>query len=487
MEHTTQSPALPDSSPAFAAPDIPGLQILEKIGQGGMASVYLAMQTSLQRPVAVKILNNPETPGFHERFMNEGRYIAALSHSNIVDVHDVGECDGLYYIVMEYLPDGDLKRRIRKGIEPDKALEHAVQLAGCLDYLHGQGIVHRDLKPSNILFRGDGNPVITDFGIAKILQQENELTRSGELMGSPYYLSPEQAVSSTHIDGRSDLYSLGIIIFEMLTGRHPFTGDNFVAIVMAHREKPIPLLPERLIQYQPLIDQLLPKHPDERFQSGAELIEEIHGLYTEDAVEWPEAYDRGESATGMADEVSIRRNSELLHFESGVGWLSRLIFAVIVLSAVGFILIQQQNPLMIDLQAQVRQWLTHWDEKPSVVGPLEKVALEAPQQWASAEVERLAEIADRRLREFKMSFPEGDSALHYFREILKLQPDNQTAKTGIAQILDWYIQQAETAVDLGDYQLAGRYVGRGNSIDGQHPTLLALSRELALNGAGEKP
>ncbi len=147
---------------------------------------------------------------------------------------------------MEYLPGGDLRSRIQKGMKPGLALKVAMRIASCLDYLHEQGIVHRDLKPSNILFRADSNPVITDFGIAKLLHEKGDLTLGEAILGSPSYLSPEQAGAAGKVDGRSDLYSLGVILFEMLTGERPYQGENFAAVIMAHQRDPIPKLPGAL-------------------------------------------------------------------------------------------------------------------------------------------------------------------------------------------------------------------------------------------------
>lgn len=488
----------------MSVPDIPGLQILKKIGQGGMAIVYLALQESLQRPVAVKILTNPDTPGFHERFINEGRYIAALSHSNIVDVYDVGECDGHYYIVMEYLPGGDLKSRIKKGIQPKLAMEYVIRIASCLDYLHGQGIVHRDLKPANILFRGDGNPVITDFGIAKILQQDQgELTVCGSLMGSPYYLSPEQAESSTDIDGRSDLYSLGIIIYEMLLQQPPFTGDNFAAIIMAHREAPIPMLPDGLVRYQPIIDQLLPKLPVDRYQNGQELIDDIREFFTHEVENLGEV-EGLEQGDFQTKELSPRRNSsDRLHFDDGSQWFKRLLLLFLLLTIAGYTLREQQNQEFIALQEKVTGWLPLRDTEtvrptavdawqPNSAKSTEKHRLTQVKEVVNSspgkvqpevpllnnEVSQMLRLAYARMDALKLSYPVGDSALHYFREVQKLESDNGVAKAGIDQIVLWYIQQAEQAISDADLKQAASYISRGTNINKQHPRLSALNNQL---------
>ena len=186
-----------------------------------MAAVYLAIQESLDRPVALKVLTDPDSPEFSERFVNEGRIIASLVHGNIVTVHDVGIAEGLHYISMEYVDGGDLRTRIADGQSPEAALDLAARMADCLGFAHRKGVIHRDLKPANILFRRDGTPLLTDFGIAKNQRLDSDLTATGKIVGTPRYMSPEQALGKP-VDGRSDLYSLGVVLYEMLTGEPPY-------------------------------------------------------------------------------------------------------------------------------------------------------------------------------------------------------------------------------------------------------------------------
>ena len=465
--------------------EIPGIQLLNEIGQGGMAKVYLAMQESLQRPVAVKFLNNPDSPGFHERFMNEGRYLAALSHSNIVEVYDVGESHGHYYILMEYLPSGDLKRRIQRGIKPITALKLTLKIAGCLDYLHNQGIVHRDLKPSNILFRADNNPVLTDFGIAKLLQESGELTMGGSILGSPSYLSPEQAGFSPEIDGRSDLYSLGVVLYEMLTGRRPYTGESFAAIIMAHQHDPIPRLPEQLGCFQPLIERLLAKRADARFQNGAELIQAIRVATNMEYQqvrrpaenEPPARFEPqiGEPESGLLHTPAKRHKSPVL--------LSLLLLSVLLPAislnqgeSVQFKQLPEagsatpaaamQDPLTSTLV------FTEPRREPQRQQPT------APVQSKLDKVDRLLGLAHERMDSLRLSYPKGDCALKYFRDILELDPENIAAQAGIRQIVHWYIRKADEALEHRDKARARTYIQRGLMIDQQHPKLLALQRRV---------
>jgi serine/threonine protein kinase len=256
---------------------IPGYPIDRLIGKGGMAAVYLAIQESLDRPVALKILKDPDSPEFSERFVNEGRIIASLVHGNIVTVHDVGIAEGLHYISMEYVDGGDLRIRIADGQSPEAALDLAARMADCLGFAHRKGVIHRDLKPANILFRRDGTPLLTDFGIAKNQRLDSDLTATGKIVGTPRYMSPEQALGKP-VDGRSDLYSLGVVLYEMLTGEPPYRGDSEVGTILKHLNDPVPALPAACRRYQPLLTRMLAKDPAARFADAGELLESLAAL-----------------------------------------------------------------------------------------------------------------------------------------------------------------------------------------------------------------
>ena len=490
------------TQPIMSDLKIPGLQILNVIGQGGMATVYLALQKSLQRPVAVKILNHTDNQGFHERFINEGRYIAAMSHSNIVEVYDVGERNGLYHIVMEYLPGGDLKQKIRKGIRPGTAMKLLARLANCLDYLHGQGIVHRDMKPSNILFREDGNPVITDFGIAKLLQDHGDMTLDGSIMGSPYYLSPEQADSTLEVDGRSDLYSLGVILFEMLTGRRPFTGDNFAAVVMAHRESPIPRLPANLAQYQAILDQLLAKDPQDRFQNGQELIQAIRASSKADIHPISDANEARADASAVSE---LEETRAIRSARPGLKW-PLLMSAIVGLAGMGIWFYQNMSePPVKEPTVMMKVPVPAPPSKPlpsvAAVAPIETPAVKKqprpvvkpakvrakrtpPVKSRMSQADRLFRLAYARMDTLRLSYPKGDNALHYFQQILHLEPDNKAAKAGIRQIVRWYGQKAEQALQDGEIKKGQSYVERGLAISPRNHQLRDVQKKLRHNRYG---
>ncbi|TNF33997.1 MAG: serine/threonine protein kinase, partial [Gammaproteobacteria bacterium] len=259
--------------------DIPGYQIRYTLGQGGMAEVFLAHQASFDRLVAIKVMDHSliQDPHYAERFLREARIVAKLSHPHIVPVFDVGVIDHHHYLAMEHLSGGDLKTRIKEGVNAKAALRILRDMASALDFAHSKGYVHRDIKPDNILFREDGSAVLTDFGIARPRETDMELTQAGTVVGTPKYMAPEQCQGKV-VDGRADLYSLGIVFVEMLTGKPPFDGPDPMAVAIQHIQSPIPQLKGSLARYQSLVDGLLAKDPEDRFETGAALIKAIDDL-----------------------------------------------------------------------------------------------------------------------------------------------------------------------------------------------------------------
>ena len=265
-----------DEEPIATELQLPGYTILRKINSGGMATVFLATQLSLNRTVALKIMK-PELdydPEFHNRFQREAEIVGQLSHPNIIPIYDIGRYNGMNYISMEYLPAGSLDQKIRKSIPAHTAANYVMAIASALAHAHNKGYVHRDIKSENILFRADGSPVLTDFGIARLVKSDSSMTQVGKVVGTPYYMSPEQAKGEA-LDGRSDLYSLGILFYEMLTGTRPFQNDDVIALALQHIGEQAPRLPVEVAEYQAVVDKLLAKKPIQRFQNGRELIQEL--------------------------------------------------------------------------------------------------------------------------------------------------------------------------------------------------------------------
>jgi len=259
--------------------ELPGYTIEKQLGRGGMARVYLARHTGLDRLIAIKVLSKDldGDQSFSERFMREARIVANLTHQNIITVHDVGVHNEHHYIAMEYLPGETLDDKIKKKLDIKQVLGITKQIASALDFAHKKGIVHRDVKPDNILFRENGTAVLTDFGIARSAKSETKMTATGTVIGTPHYMSPEQA-QGQEIGPWSDLYSLGIVLYEMLSGEVPFDADSTIAVVFKHITEPVPDLPEPYTRYQPLVNTLLAKESTARYQSGREVIADIECL-----------------------------------------------------------------------------------------------------------------------------------------------------------------------------------------------------------------
>src|SRR3954470_17617378 len=256
-------------------------RILRRIGSGGMADVYSAQDSQLGRDVAIKLLHRrfSRDQEFVERFRREASAAAALQHPNVVSVFDRGEFDGTYYIAMEFLPGKTLKEVIREEAPLDqlRAIDYAIQILHAAAFAHRRGVIHRDFKPHNVMVGPDGRLKVTDFGIARA--GASEMTETGSIMGTAQYLSPEQA-QGQRVGAPPDLYSIGVIMFEMLTGRVPFTGDSAVSIALKHVGEQPPRLAELRRDVHPRLEQAvgraLLKEPAQRYASADEFIGALH-------------------------------------------------------------------------------------------------------------------------------------------------------------------------------------------------------------------
>jgi serine/threonine protein kinase/formylglycine-generating enzyme required for sulfatase activity len=261
-------------------------QLLERLGRGGMATVYKAYQPSLDRYVAVKVLPAylAHEPGFAARFRREARAIARLNHPHILPVHDSGQEGELSYIVMRYVEAGTLKERLGEPLDLATTVEIMAQVGKALDYAHWRGIIHRDVKPSNVLIDEEGVALLSDFGLARMAEATVKITKTGVGVGTPEYMSPEQA-RGVEVDERSDVYSLGIMLFEMLTGRVPYEADTPIAVVIKHLTAPLPL-PRKINPAVPepverVILKALAKDSADRYQSVGQMVEALQEAVAE--------------------------------------------------------------------------------------------------------------------------------------------------------------------------------------------------------------
>lgn len=289
-------------------------EILEELGEGGMAVVYRANDSRLDRDVAIKVIRKGAFPADHidrilKRFEREAKALARLSHPNIMKVHDYGEHEGSPYLVMEYLPGGTLKKKMGKPMQWEQAIQLILPIAEALDYAHSQNMIHRDVKPSNILLTQRGQPMLTDFGIAKILEVEEgqTLTGTGMGVGTPEYMSPEQWKGKS--SPRSDIYSLGVVLYELLAGRKPYLADTPADLLLKQATEPLPRLSMFAKGLPPNVEKILFKalerKPEDRYASMAQFAAALEALQRRAPVSIPKRQMEDTQAT--FDQFELRK------------------------------------------------------------------------------------------------------------------------------------------------------------------------------------
>jgi serine/threonine-protein kinase PpkA len=470
--------------------DIQGFTIKREIGKGGMATVYLATQESLHRDVVLKLLDDQvDNSDLGERFLAEGRILASLKHPNIITIYDIGIADEQLYISMEYVQGGDLKQRLELPVSAEEALEYLSQVSSALGEAHKHGIVHRDVKPANILFADNDTPILTDFGIAKEVDTEYDLTSTGIFLGSPNYVSPEQA-DGQKIDGRADIYSLGCIFYEMLTGSKPYISSSLIDIVIQHKQGPIPDLPEDLSEFQPLLNRMMAKQRDERFSDADELIAAIESLKrSRNTMETFADFD----VTGTSDELRKKRASKIL---TGLMLLGLVMFSSLkyveisikddtkknnistnsVLTAKTVVIPETTNPVPAEVadsdDPEANGQTVQATPTPEAPPPLETIT--KPEPVTADVMNALAWLGKQSLEEYKLTFPPKDNAYYYFSRMLELQPGNKKAISGILAISDRYYQQAEQALATNQQEKMLTYIEYGLKINPRNESLIAL-------------
>ena len=250
-----------------------GYKFVRMIGEGAMSKVYLAERIKDKTTVVLKVLDltRIHEPKLIQRFTQEANLIAGLNSPFVVSIYEHGLTEDYGFIAMEFFSRGDLKQRAELGLHHEIAVIYATHVAYGLEQIHSINVVHRDLKPANLMFRGDDSLALADFGISKKIGEVNDITTMGQILGTPHYMSPEQGEGQS-VDTRTDLYSLGVLLYELLTGDKPFSAATPAALIYQHVHSPIPKLPRALAQYQDIIDALLAKKPDDRIQTARDVI-----------------------------------------------------------------------------------------------------------------------------------------------------------------------------------------------------------------------
>ncbi len=453
---------------------IPGYDILKPIGIGGMATAYLAVQTSLQRRVVLKVLHSTDatTEENVERFIKEGHILASLNHPNIITIHDIGTADKLVYLSMEFVEGGDLKDRISKGaLPPAEALSIVKAIAAGLNAAHKNGVIHRDVKPANILFRKDGTPLLTDFGIAKKLSASvDELTRTGTFLGSPNYMAPEQAEAGP-IDGRADIYALGVIFYEMLTGRKPYQSQSVINVIVQHKQAPVPQLPPPLRDYQPLLDLMMAKDRRDRFRDAESLLHYVD-KFEHDQHARAIAAERGGGhpswrarAQAAAQAAGRRRVSVFLT----VGFiLSSLAYGIVFYYA-------RQLKITPDSKDQQPPKSVMQQDEPAMTATGQKPEIQGQVVPAVDVRTALLWLAEKSLDEYRLTAPPQNNAYYYYSRLLQVEPDSVQAQEGFKKIAARFALLAEREMARGNDDEARRYAHIGLQLDPGNAQLRQLS------------
>ncbi|MDH3644213.1 MAG: serine/threonine protein kinase, partial [Gammaproteobacteria bacterium] len=441
--------------------DLPGFQIQKEIGRGGMARVYLAVQKKFGRLVALKVVSADYANDVHfrKRFIQESRINARLTHPNIVQVYDVGSHEALLYLVLEYVRGGDLNQRLERGIHVRELIRVVNDIGKALDHAHAKGFVHRDIKPENILFREDGSAVLTDFGIARLVDANPSITRVGTVVGTPQYMSPEQA-SGRELDGRSDLYSLGVVFYRMLTGEVPYRADSAVSIGIKHLQEPVPRLPTYLGAFQEVIDRCLAKKPEHRYQSGAELGAALEAIQSDAAV--PNATIKAKAVTTREiramgsslmttprDPVRAERQTQRQRRRRLARRLGSVTL-VLAIAAAGVYLVEQEP-----------QWVTRM---LAVTGIAEDP--EVQEAWSTAQ--SLHQDPNQSLA----------TIVAGYRRVLNLDPDHLEAREAIAGLANQWKTSVADALAQDDLAQAETKLQESLTAFPEDPSLAQLTEQL---------
>jgi serine/threonine-protein kinase PpkA len=474
------------------AVQIPGYSVLRTLGTGGMATVYLAMQESLEREVALKVMAPvlAANADFCQQFLKEGRITAKLSHPHLVTVHDIGSYRGTYYMASEYLSAGTLRERLQSGLNAYDALNIAHDIASGLAYAHEMGFVHRDVKPGNILFRANGAAVLADFGIAKAIKSISSATIAGNAIGTPDYMSPEQAQASA-VDGRTDIYSLGAVLFEMLSGCKPYVANDPYAVALRHVTDPVPRLPDSLAWLQPLIDQTMAKDREQRFATGDVFMAACDALLREHPIAPERRSGRRRLRSGAnAGDASATRADAPQRSWAPPRWALPLGLAF-VLAVAGTLAWRWLRPPPAPPSSVVAP-ATVPSALPSIPTPGEPPVDSADTAGLSrldtpALLARAGKYLDDGFKSGlgeKFGYPAGDNAIDLFREVLKREPANPTATQGLARIATFYERGARSALDRGLNTGADELIEKGLRAAPTSEGLLRLKAELAAREKG---
>ena len=511
---------------------IAGYNVVKLLAKGGMAAIYLAEQKSLQRQVVLKFLNPKLDDAITKRFIDEGRIIASLEHPNVITVFDVVSTDKYNFIAMEYLEGGDLENRLKTGLDTYTALEIISKISDALHLIHKQGIIHGDVKPANVLFRRNGCPLLTDFGISHQIEPKKEVDKgTDDLYASPTYASPE-LIQGKPFDYRTDMYSLGIMMYEMLVGEKPFLGDTEIETIANSIQNPVPKLPSELKEFQPLLESLLAKSPEDRL-SDTKLVTRFVNQYFKDHPELKlQAQETQLIDSDVIVEYVSKRKPEK-STKSANSLLSPLLLTLILVSIIWLnketlwnqlfeeearpsrtivnrsqlvkntltepvkdnennrdvVVVQQQNDTDLLLKKSEEEMQRQQALLEQKNAEIERVKKELAEQKKAAQekinnskktIANLLWKGNRSLKSYHLTTPLNNNALYYFQKVLEIDPENKKAKQGIKDVVYRYELLARGEIDKYNYQKAQQFISTGLSIDKDNERLKELQKEANL-------
>lgn len=497
---------------------IAGYNIVKLLAKGGMAAIYIAEQQSLQRQVVLKFLNPKLDEAIQKRFIAEGKIIASLDHPNIITVYDVVSTDKYNFIAMEYLEGGDLDQRIQEGLELSHALDILTKISAALHAVHKQGIIHSDIKPANIIFRKNGCPVLTDFGISYQSKPKQAIHSNGEVYASPSYASPE-LIQGLPFNYRTDLYSLGIMMYEMLVGEKPYQGESEIETIAKSIQDPIPRLPEKLNKLQPLLDSLLAKSAEDRL-SDAKLVTRYIERFFKDN---PEFKKQGNETKLIDSDVVVEYVANRKP-QSKRSFMTPIILILILLAVVWLNKNTLYQQFFKEPAKTQNSELMHADIKPIITAPVinnpddtdytiqdslensiakneaqllleqknreiervkqelekQKQALRKKQLNRKRQINKLLTKGNKSLKDYRLTTPLNDNAIYYFQKVLDMDPDNKKARKGIKDVVYRYELLARSELDKYQYDKAQQYISTGLGIEPDNKRLKELQAEANL-------
>ena len=510
---------------------IAGYKVHNLLAKGGMATIYLAEQESLQRQVVLKFLNPKLDESIQKRFIDEGRIIASLEHPNIITVFDVVSTERYKFLAMEYLQGGDLENRLKTKVEIYDALTIISKISDALHLIHKQGIIHGDIKPANVLFRANGCPLLTDFGISHQVEVKKEIDTDDDVYASPTYASPE-LIQGKPFDYRTDIYSLGIMMYEMLVGEKPYTGTTEMEIIANSILEPIPQLPESLKELQPLLVSLLAKLPEDRL-SDCKLVVRFIQKYLKDhpdlksqssvsklidndvVVEyvskkkkakkgekekkssysfvsllfltlllvfviwlnreplWQQLSEFSDSSTAEIVDNKIPDKAKNIQIEAEQSLVEKIQSEKELLKQEELILRQAELLKQDDLISQQTAEITRIKQE------LENQKKKARQQQLNRQrtITNFLKKGNSGLKDYRLTTPLNNNALYYFQKVLEIDAANKKAKKGIEDVVYRYELLARGEVDKYNYQKAQYYISAGLNIDEDNKRLLDLKEQ----------